>query len=256
MSPAINAAYLAGSTAAAPLEQLVAIGYRGLELTPACLANPAGWKPAAEAAGLRLLSVNALPELRPYLTGSLSDAVERDRRATLDGLLRVLGQMREMRIPFLVVAPSRLAENYQTADEARALLVASLHELADAGDTTILLEAAPSRMFGAASEIASVVDEVARPNVAAALDLGHALLNDERPADAAKALGARLRYVQVHDADASPGSARLDRHLPLGEGSLDREQARAALGDLPFAVGITPVCDPLAAARTALQWLG
>jgi sugar phosphate isomerase/epimerase len=275
MLPAINPVYLMGGTGVPPvnhgqdahatspmqrwpLEQLAETGYRGLELTPACLddASTAAWKPVADKAGLEPVCVNALPELRPYLTGSLSDAVERNRRATLDRLLRVLEQMRRLQISLLVVAPGRPAENYQTPAEARALLIASLRELADAGDTTILLEAAPWRMFASSKEIAAVVDEVGKPNVAAALDLGHALLNGESPSEASKTLGARLRYVQVHDADISPGSARLDRHLPLGEGSLKREEVREMMRDLPFAVGITPLADPLSAAKAALEWLG
>ena len=256
MSPAINASNFFGWIGNAPLAELTGFGYRGLELYPRDLEDRDLWKADVEKAGFGLLAMNAMPELRPYLTGSLSDAVERNRRATLDRLLRVLEQMRRLQISLLVVAPGRPAENYQTPAEARALLVASLRELADGGDTTILLEAAPWRMFASSKEIAAVVDEVEKPNVAAALDLGHALLNGESPSEASKTLGARLRYVQVHDADISPGSARLDRHLPLGEGSLKREEVREMMRDLPFAVGITPLGDPLAAAKAALEWLG
>ena len=255
MFPAINPVYLTGANDGWPLAELAAAGYRGLELTPACLDRAASWGAAAAKAGLRPICVNALPDLRPYLTGSLSDAVERRRRETLGRLLRVLARMRERGVPFLVVAPSRLAENYQSPPEARALLIQSLRELAAAGDTTVLLEAAPFRLFASSAEIAAIVDEVGAPNVAAALDVGHALLNGENPADAAAALGERLRYLQLHDADLGPGVPRLDRHLPLGEGSLEKKQIAAAVGDLPFAVGITPASDPVAAARAALDWL-
>lgn len=256
MSPAINPVYLTGSTSNWPLKELAAAGYRALELTPACFAHAADWKPAADRAGLRLLSVNALPELRPYLTGSLSDAVAGNGRDTVQRLLQVLDEMRKQHIPLLIVAPSRLAENYQTPEEARALLVGSLRELAQAGDTTILLEAAPFRMFASSAEIAALVDEVAMPNVAAALDVGHAMLSGENPGKAAGVLGARLRYVQVHDADVRAGLPRLDRHLPMGEGSVQQEDVRAALGHAPFAITIAPRGDPVAAARAALQWLG
>jgi sugar phosphate isomerase/epimerase len=255
MSPAINPVYLTGSVSDWPLADLAAAGYRGLELTPACLDRIATWKPVADRTGMRPVCVNALPELWPYLTGSLSDAVERNRRATIKRLVGVLGRMREHGIPFLVVAPSRLAENYQSVDEARTLLVESLRELAGAGETTILLEAAPFRLFGSAAEIVAIVDEVARPNVAAALDVGHAILNGESPSAAAKTLGTRLRYVQLHDADVRSGVPRLDRHLPLGEGELTREEFRAAAGELPVAVGITPSGDPIAAARAAVSWI-
>jgi len=255
MSPAINPVYLTGATEHWPLAELAAAGYRGLELTPACLDDIARWRPAAEKSGLRPLAVDARPELWPYLTGSLSDAIERNRRSTLRRLLHCLAQMRELEIPFLVVAPSRLAENYQSPQEARALLIESLRELAAAGETTILLEAAPFRAFASSAEVASLVDEADRKNVAAALDVGHAALNGEKPTEAAKTLSKRLRYVQLHDADVRAGVPRLDRHLPFGQGSLDAAEVKAALADLPFAVGITPAADPMAAARAALGWL-
>jgi sugar phosphate isomerase/epimerase len=255
MSPAINPEYLTGSAEDWPLNELASIGYRGLEVSPQAIADLAAWKPAADHARLRILCVNALPELRPYLTGSLSDAVERRRRDTLRRLLATLERMRQEGIPLLVVAPSRLAENYQTPDEARALLVAGLRELASVGDTTILLEGAPFRMFSSSEALAGIVDEVACPNVAAALNVGHALLNGSNPAEAAKALGPRLRYLQAHDADLRPGVPRLDRHLPLGTGMAQKEDVRSALGELPFAVTVTAPADPLAAARDALEWL-
>ena len=256
MTPAINPVYLTGSMEDWPLGELAAMGYRGLELPPDCLDRTSSWLPAAAKAGLRPLCINALPDLCPYLTGSLSDAVPYRRRSTLDKLLRTLERMRGEGIPFLVVVPSRLAENYQSPEEARALLLESLRELAAAGDTTILLEAAPFRLFASSQEIAGIVDEVALPNVAAALDFGHALLAGESPAHAATALGARLKYVQVHDADVRPGIPRLDRHLPLGRGSLSKDEAKSAVGELPFAVGITAPDDPIPAARAALEWLG
>ncbi|MFH1007442.1 MAG: sugar phosphate isomerase/epimerase family protein [Candidatus Latescibacterota bacterium] len=256
MFPAINPVYLTGSTDGWPLAELAELGYRGLELSPACLDTSARWQAAADRAGLRPVAVNALTELWPYMTGSLSDAIRGNRRTVLQRLLRSLVKIRKQGIPFLVVAPSRLAENYQSPQEARTLLIESLRELAAAGETTILLEAAPFRMFASSAEISSLVDEVDRMNVAAALDVGHAALNGEKPTEAAQALGNRLRYVQLHDADLRPGMPRLDRHLPFGQGSLDRAEVKAALGNLPFAFDITPAGDPLAAARAALAWLG
>lgn len=254
MTPAINPVYLTGSMENWPLGELAAMGYRGLELPPECL-ETTSWLPAAKKAGLSPLCINALPDLCPYLTGSLSDAVPYRRRSTLDKLLKTLERMRGEGIPFLVVAPSRLAENYQSPAEARALLLEHLRELAGAGDTMILLEASPFRLFASSQEIAGIVDEVALPNVAAALDVGHALLAGESPSHAATTLGTGLKYVQVHDADVRPGIPLLDRHLPLGRGSLTKEEAKSAVAELPFAVGITAPDDPIPAARAALEWL-
>lgn len=254
-SPAINPQYLTGSLDHWPLEELSAAGYKGLELTPESLEAPNVWQKASEKAGLHPISVNAMHSLRPYLTGSLSDAVEWRRRATLDRLLETLARMRDMAIPLLIVAPSRLAEVYQTNHEARTLLVESLRELASAGDTSILLQSAPFRMFTASGDIASIIDEAAHPNIAAALDIGHTLLSGENPASAAHTLGTRLRYVQVNDADNRPGHPGLDRHLPLGEGGARQEDVRAAIGNRSWSVGVVSPHNPIEAARAALHWI-
>lgn len=256
VSPAINPAFLTGSLENWPLAQLASMGYKGLEITPACLDKLDAWKPAAESAGLKPVCVNALPDLSPYLTGSLHDGVERRRRATVGRLLSALKIMNAEHIPFLLVVPGRLAENYQTVDQARALFVSSMRELSSAaGDATILIESAPRRLFGASAELVRLIDEIARPNVAAALDIGHTLLLGENLADAVRTLGDRLRYVQLHDADLRPGFPRLDRHLPMGEGSAKREDVTAALKGRPVAVNIAAPANPLEAAHGALGWI-
>jgi len=248
-SPAINPAFLTGSPDDWPLAELASIGYKGLEVTPECLGKPRSQK-------LPVVCVNAAPDLTPYLTGSLHDGVERRRRATLEHVLDVLETMNAEGIPLLVVAPGRLAENYQTADQARALFLSSVKELsAAAQNATILIASAPRRLFASSSQLAALLDEIACPNVAAALDIGHAMLCGENPPDAARTLGSRLRYVQLHDADVRPGTPRLDRHLPLGKGSVDRNSVRAAIKGMPVSVNITAPEDPLAAARGALAWV-
>lgn len=256
-SPAINPVYLTGSHRDWPLAELAAIGYRGLELTPACLEEPASWRAAAQRANLQVAAVNALPELTPYLTGSLSDNVAWRREETRARLRRTMDRMREVEAPFLIVAPGRLAENYQTPDEARARLIESLWSLSEAAgdDVLLLLASAPFRLFSRQAEIASIIDEVARPNVAAALDVGHTLLSGEEPGKAIPALGTRLRYLQWNDADTTPGVPRLDRHLPLGQGAASAAELRPGIDALPYAVNIVAPDDPVHAAAAALAWL-
>ncbi|MCX6361715.1 MAG: sugar phosphate isomerase/epimerase [Armatimonadetes bacterium] len=250
-SAAVNPALLTGRPDGWPLAELEAMGYGALEIPVAALEPGLSWRAEAERLGLRIAAVNAMDELRPYLTGSLSDNVARRRADAVARLTGALERMAALGIPFLVVAPSRLAEIYQTPEEARALLTDSLLRLSDAaGDAaTVLLCGAPFRLFGAAREVAEVVDGVGRANVAAALNLGHALLLGEAPADASRVLGGWLRYVQVNDADARQGLPKLDRHLPLGAGSLDLAEARRALA---WALNVTAPDDPLGAARDGL----
>jgi sugar phosphate isomerase/epimerase len=253
-TPAVNPVALTGSTDW-HLAELSSTGYRGLELTPACIPTVDVWQPEATRLAMRPVCVNALPELMPYLTGSLSDAVEWRRRDTVERLCAVHRWMDRREIPFMVVGPSRLAENYQSKEEARLLLVSSLRDLASAGKAEILLESMPFRLFGSSKDILGIVCEADRPNVGAALDVGHVLIQGESPAEAAKVLGDRLRYVQVRDVDLRPGFPRLDAHLPLGQGSAHFEDVRLAVGDLPWSLVVTAPGDPLGAAQSALGWL-
>ncbi len=253
--PAVNPVHLTGSLSDWRLSELSSMGYRGLELTPACIPTADVWQPEVAKLGLWPVCVNALPELRPYLTGSLSDAVEWRRLGTIQRLTGVLKWMDARRIPFMVVGPSRLAENYQSKEEARSLLVTSVRDLASADKAQILLESMPFRLFGSSKDILGIIREVDRPNVGAALDVGHALLQGESPAEAAKVLGDRLRYVQVRDVDLRPGFPTLDAHLPLGQGSACVEDVRVAVGNLPWSLAVTAPGDPLGVAQSALRWL-
>jgi len=253
--PAINPAYLTGSLDCWHLAELSAMGYRGLEVTPACIRTEPSWEREAEEAGMEVVCVNAIPELTPYLTGSLSDAVEWRRRDTLERLGRVVDWMDRRGIRYMVVAPSRLAENYQSVNEAGALLVSSLRELASFGNANILVESAPFRLFASSKDIVRIVSEVDMSNVGAALDVGHALIQGENPSESAAVLGGILKYVQVHDADLRPGFPKLDAHLPLGKGSAKAEDLRPVIGRTPWAINIAAPTDPVRAAGSALQWL-
>ena len=255
-TPLVNPLLLTGSPPPWPLAELASAGYRGLELGMSSLERPDSWRPDAERAGLVPACVSAQQELWPYLTGSLSDGVAWRRRATLDRLLKGLASMRSLGISVLIVTPSRLAENYQNPAEARELLVASLRELADAGPTQILLASSPFRLFASSGEIATVLDQADRPNVAACLNVGHAALSGESPTSAANALGTRLRYVQVNDVALLHGLARLDQHLALGRGSVSKEEVLVAIRDRPWALTVTAPGSPVEAAREALSWMG
>lgn len=256
LSPAINPVYLTGSLDNWPLAELSSMGYKALEITPACLDNLGSWQLAAKSAKLPPVCVNALPELTPYLTGSLHDGVERRRKATVDRLLSVLKTMNTEGIPFLIVAPGRLAENYQTPDQARTLLVSSLNELSGAaGSATILLESVPGRLFASTTDLLKLLSDTGSPSIAAALDVGHVLQCKGTTTDVAAKLGKHLRYIQIHDAPVLPGYPHLDQHLPMGKGSVNREDVKAAIGNLPAAVNITAPDDPLGAAKEAIAWI-
>ena len=203
-----------------------------------------------------LSCVNSLPVLITYISGSLSGAIEWRRRRILDRLSGVLATMRRLDVPFLVVAPGKLAEIYQTEEEARELLISSLVERAEQGPTRILVESAPYRLFSTSDELADVIDDVDKENVGAALDVGHAMMAGEEPLNSADILGNRLKYLQIRDVEIIDGVPPMDRHLPLGEGSVDTEHLAQLVRELPWSVTVCAHGSPLEAAREALEVVG
>jgi sugar phosphate isomerase/epimerase len=250
--PAVNPGFLTGQDRDWPLEELAEMGYAGLEVRPDDLGRGTWWETAREL-GIGTMCVNALPILTPYLTGSLSDAVSWRRKRTLDRLSEVLSWMGDHDVPFLVVAPGRRAENYQTEDQARDLLVSSLAELASSTEAEVLLESAPFRPFSTSPEILEIINEVDAPNVWAAMDVGHAMLSGEDPAESSRILGSKLRYLQIRDLEMRPGRAHLDRHLPLGRGSADISRIRRLAEGRKWSLCISAPHAPVEEARIAMR---
>lgn len=251
-SPSINPSVLTEATCGWPLEELSEMGYRGLELTPADVRGTSVLNLATEL-DLPVVCVNAIPSLIPYLTGSLNDAVAWRRRETIDGLSNILSRMDQEGIPFMVVAPGRVAQNYQTREEARQLLVSALREMASGRSSEILLESMPFRPFDSSSEIRAILQDVGLPNVGAALDAGHAMLCGEDPEESVKALGADLSYIQIRDVVLRPGRPLLDHHLPLGSGSADIAKLKRLVSGLPWSMCISAPRSPLREARRSLD---
>ena len=250
--PGINPEFLTGLTNNWPLDELHSIGYRALELTPRALDF---WERSG-GHEMGLLCVNSLPELITYISGSLSGAIEWRRRRILERLFGVQKIMRRLDVPFLVVAPGKLAEIYQTEEDARELLISSLVELADQGPTRVLVESAPYRLFSTSDKLADIIDDVDKKNVGAALDVGHSMMAGENPLDSAEILGDQLKYVQVRDVEIIDGIAPMDRHLPLGEGSVDTGQIADLVRGVPWSVTICAHTSPLKAAREAMEVVG
>jgi sugar phosphate isomerase/epimerase len=250
--PGINPEFLTGLAQNWPLNELHSIGYRALELTPRGLDS---WEKSGDHE-MGLLCVNSLPVLITYISGSLSGSIEWRRRRSLERLSGVLERMRKLEVPFLVVAPGKLAEIYQTEEEARELLISSLVELAEQGPTWILIESAPYRLFSTSDRLADIIDDVDKKNVGAALDVGHCMMAGEEPLDSAQILGDRLKYVQIRDVEILDGIPPMDRHLPLGEGSVDTIQLVELVGRVPWSVTVCAHDSPLEAARGALKIVG
>jgi sugar phosphate isomerase/epimerase len=152
--------------------------------------------------------------------------------ASADDLKRCIDWLAEARGTCLVVHPGGLS-NREHAEARRDALARSLIVLADhARGTGVVLcvEDMPpgvhpgSRM----EEIASLVAEIGRPEVALALDTGHANLTSTARQETLDA-GTLLRTTHVHDNDG-----RQDTHHPPGLGTVDWDSWVGALDAIGY----------------------
>ena len=148
--------------------------------------------------------------------GHLDPAI---RSEGVDDLRRCVDWLRSAGGSCLVVHPGGFSapEDTESRSEALADSLAELADHAAGSGMTLCVENMPpgvhpgSRM----ADLADLVAKVARPEVALALDTGHAHLGPGEAAETENA-GSRLRTTHVHDNDG-----RSDTHLPPGLGSID-----------------------------------
>lgn len=88
----------------------------------------------------------------------------------------------------------------------------------------LCIEHVPGTALATAKEALSFVQQVNHPNLYLLLDVGHALLSNEKPWDIIAAAGDRLGYVQMSDNDG-----KKDRHWALLDGRLTAEDLKKAL---------------------------
>ena len=99
-----------------------------------------------------------------------------------------------------------------------------------------------------AADIIDILDAVGSPSLRACADLGHAhLLPGGIPAFVA-ALGLRIDYVQLTDNDG-----HIDRHLPLGAGTVDLGAAAAALAAVAYTGPVVAELDDEADRRVSIE---
>lgn len=151
----------------------------------------------------------------------------RVRLPSLDDLRRCLDWLAAAGGAHLIVHPGGLSDPVE-APARRAALVLGLLALADhvrGTGVVVCVENMPmgvhpgSRM----ADLAEILDELDRPELALALDTGHAQITST-PAVETCAAGRLLRTTHVHDNDG-----RQDSHLPPGLGSIDWDAWRTAL---------------------------
>lgn len=111
-------------------------------------------------------------------------------------------------------------------------LVRAVQELADyAPDLLICLEnlVFPHELYRSPEEMQDLLHKVNRSNVGITLDVGHATVAGQKPAEFIHLLADDIFHVHLHD---NHGVA--DEHLPLGQGSIDYIGVLQALKNMDY----------------------
>ena len=153
-------------------------------------------------------------------------------RASVDDLRRCLDWLASAGGTYLVVHPGGLSDPAE-APARREALARGLLALADHAAGTGLVACVENMPPGVhpgsrMGDLAELVAELDRPELALALDTGHAHISAD-PASETLAAGRWLRTTHVHDNDG-----RQDNHLPPGLGTVDWDGWRTALDAIAY----------------------
>ena len=170
----------------------------------------------------------------------LGSADLRTWSASVDDLKRCLDWLGSAGGSCLVVHPGGLSDLDDMAGR-RTSLVRALGLLADharGSGLVLCVENMPPGVFPGSrmAGLSELVAEIDRPEVALALDTGHANISATVAAETIAA-GGRLRTTHVHDNDG-----RQDVHLPPGQGSIDWAGWVAALDAIDYRGPIVLEC--------------
>lgn len=147
--------------------------------------------------------------------------------ASVDDLRRCIDWLQEAGGRCLVVHPGGLSDASQF-DARRAALADGLVALADharGGDVIVCVENMPPGVFPGSrmSDLAALLTEIGRTELALALDTGHAHIAADVASETVAA-GSQLRTTHVHD-----NNGKQDAHLAPGRGTIDWEAWGQAL---------------------------
>ena len=170
----------------------------------------------------------------------LADLDQTVRRASVRDLIRCLDWIAEAGGACLVVHPGGLSSQADFAPR-RASLAESLTELANVAALSgviVCVENMPPRVSPGSrtTELASLLLELNRPELALAIDTGHAHLVSS-PAEETRAAGKLLFTTHVHDNDG-----KRDTHLPPGLGSISWDAWRDSLDEIGYTGPIMLEC--------------
>jgi sugar phosphate isomerase/epimerase len=140
----------------------------------------------------------------------------------------------------LVVHPGGLSDvgEFERRADALARGLRLLADHAGGSGVTVCVENMPPGVFPGSrmADLRDLVDVIDRPEIALALDTGHAHISNS-VASETLAAGNRLRTTHVHD-----NHGRQDAHLPPGSGSIDWSDWIASLDAIDYRGPIVLEC--------------
>jgi len=120
-------------------------------------------------------------------------------------------------------------------ERAREYLLDSLHEILDYAEPAgvdVGIEFEPELLIESTDEVLALIEEVGRDSLGVNLDVGHAAVYGEDPAESVRRCAGHLTGIHLEDI---PGGIRGKHyHLIPGEGDLDFGPVFAALDDVGY----------------------
>lgn len=256
------------------IEQVAALGYRGIELLadvphawPAGLLaeQKASIRHALERAGLAISNINAFmmnavaDPRQPYWHPAWTEPDPHYRAIRREHTQRALRLAHELGAPNITTEPGGPPVPGRTWAEAAALFYDELMpcvELAEQLQVRLLIEPEPELLIEKFGQYLEFMARIDSPWVGLNFDIGHAYCVGEDPQDWVAPMQGHTRHYHFEDIAAT----RVHRHLIPGRGAIDFPATLRAIADTGYdgwlTVELYPYIDePDAAAREAHDYL-
>jgi sugar phosphate isomerase/epimerase len=182
-----------------------------IDVEPGTLSSPEALQKLREL-GLKVSCV-AIDHGLPEGVSLEGDSPDRLRRA-VDHLKGALETSRELGASVAYLRPCANKRHLKPYGAS----VAELADDASRKGIKLCLEHVPSRALPTVKETLNFLEQAGHSNLYLLLDIGHALISREDPAEAVLTAGVRLGYVQMNDNDG-----KKDRHWALLDGRLTEQ---------------------------------
>jgi sugar phosphate isomerase/epimerase len=220
------------------------IGARLLEILPSwsALPDPAALRARALARGFLIHSAHGCWGRRSIRAErvDLGSTHQDEHRESVDDLKRCIDWLAGAGGKCLVVHPGGLSAPEQSEQRREALArgLVTLGEHARGSDVVVCVENMPPGVNPGArmADLANLLAQLDHPQLALALDTGHANLSSGADRETLIA-GTRLATTHVHDNDGER-----DTHLPPGKGTVNWHKWRNALDQIDYAGPIILEC--------------